>query len=182
MRLIIWMVLLGLGGCGPADLSAIKEEVLKTDPKFQAVLDEHEGYASQIETAEKEFTLKRSTVDRTIQRLRQDLAESRKAVRKKKARYRELMEPERRRVEFSMSMAREELRAKRVQRSSVGRSIARLRKALDGADETWSPQERRRQEVQLEEMLRDAQRLDEEITSIKEHVRFLRLKLRLIQI
>ena len=119
---------------------------------------------------------------RTIQRLRQDLAESRKAVRKKKAHYRQLMEPERRRVEFSMSMAREELRTKRVQRSSVGRSLARLRKALDGVDETWSPQERRRQEVQLEETLRDAQRLDEEITSMKEHVRLLKLKLRLIQI
>ena len=175
--LLLWAI-----GCGPVDRSQLTEEVLKADPSFRTVLEKRDEYASHIETADREFALKQATVQRTMQELREDLAESQQAVRKKTAGFRGLLEPERRRLGFAIEMATDEVRAKGVQRSSLGRSIVRLRKALEGADDTWSEQERSRQDGQLNEMLRDAQRLDDEMAALKAHVKLLKSKLLLLRI
>jgi len=159
----------------------IRKEVLEADPAFSRVLEQRDSYAGQIETAQREFALKRATVQRAIEKLREDLAESQRKVQERKERYSQLMEPENRKLDFGVSMAKEELRGKRVQRSSIGRSAARLKKSLKEADATWSQQERERQQARLKEMLDDAQRLDQEIDALNEHVRLLKLKLKLLK-
>lgn len=180
--LTLLVVLAAVAGCGPTDRSQLADEVLQADPSFQSVLEVRDRYASQIETAEREYALKRDTVQRTIQALRQELAEGQRSVKQKKARYQVLIEPQRKRLDWSLSMATEELRNKRIQRASVGRSISQLRKALTAPDETWAEPDRQRRERQLQEMRRDAQRLDEEMTVLKQHLRLLQLKLRLIRL
>lgn len=182
MRLNVPFILfLGVVGCGPTDRSQLAEEVLKMDPSFRPILEQREEYTSHIETAQREFALQRATVQRAITQLREDLAESGETLRRKKAHYKELMEPERRRLGFAVSMAMEELRAKRAQRSGIGRSISKLRKVLKEADETWSEQERKHQEAHLNEMLQDAKRLDDEVARLKDHLKLLKRKLFLIR-
>ena len=164
------------------DEEEIRKEILEADSSFGEVLERRDTYAGQIETAQREFALKRATVQRAIEKLREDLAESQRKVQGRKEHYSELMEPDNRKLEFAVSMAKEELRGKRVQRSSIGRSMTRLKKSLEEADATWSKQERERQQAKLEEMLKDAERLDQEMDALSEHVRLLKLKLRLLKI
>lgn len=182
-RRVLWALLLAAtAGCGAPDRSKLTDEVLKADPGFRNVLDQRNEYASQSSTTEREFALKRDTVQRTIDTLREELQESRKTLQKKQAHFRELLEPERRKLHFDLSMAVEELRAKRVQRASIGRSIARLRKTLKQADATWSEQERRQQDAQLQDMVEDARRLDGELATLKQHTDLLKHKLVLLQL
>lgn len=164
------------------DEEEIRKEILEADPSFGGVLERRDTYAGQMETAQRELALKRATVQRAIEKLREDLAKSQRKVQGRKERYSALMEPENRKLEFAVSMAKEELRGKRIQRSSIGRSMTRLKKSLEESDATWSPQEREHQQVKLEEMLRDAGRLDQEMGTLNEHVRLLKLKLRLLKI
>jgi len=79
-------------------------------------------------------------------------------------------------------MSSDELRAKRIQRASLGRSVAQLRKSLNRQDNPVTPQERTRDQTQLDEMLKDAARLDGEMTGLKQHVRLLKIKLLLIKL
>lgn len=180
---VLWVLLLAAtAGCGAPDRSKLTDEVLKADPGFRNILDQRNEYASQSATTEREFALKRDTVQRTIGKLREELEESRKALQKKQAHFRELLEPERRKLQFDLSMAVEELRAKRVQRASIGRSIAHLRKTLKQADTTWSEQERRQQDAQLKDMVEDARRLDDEMATLTRHTDLLKHKLVLLQL
>ncbi|MBI1991745.1 MAG: hypothetical protein HYS71_00700, partial [Candidatus Omnitrophica bacterium] len=104
-------------------------------------------------------------------------------VKGKVAEVKRQMEPERRRLQLELSMANEELYAKRFQRASLGRSIAQLRKAEKTVQAAGTEQARaRRQNAQLDELQRDAHRLDQEIAVIKGHLRLLKIKILLIRL
>ena len=169
-------------GCGAPNRAKWTEEVLKADPGFRKLLDQRDEYASQAATAEREFALKRDTIQRTIEKLRGDLAESRRTLERKRAHFQELLEPDRRKLEFDRSMAAEELRTKRTQRASIGRSIARLRKTLKQANAEWSSQERQQQDHQLKELTEETRRLDEELAALQRHLDLLKRKLLLLQL
>lgn len=180
MRVIVCsIVLIALAGCAPRDRAQLTKEVLDADPAFHAVLERRDDYASRLETAERELALKRATIQRNIRKLREELIESERAVRKKKEQLRTLIEPDRRGLEMDLDMALTELRAKGTHRASIGRAISRLRKAVKQAGEVWSEAERNRQDAQLQDMVRDAQRLDKEVAALKQHIRLLKLKLAL---
>ena len=177
------MLVLALAGCGrPANREQLVQQVLKSDPSFAAVLDRHRELANKIDTFERELSLKRSTVQRTIDQLRQDLAASTAVVAGKVAETKKRIAPEQGRLTLALSMAAEELRAKRMQRASLGRSISQLKKAVRSAGTAWSAEELGRQQAQVEEMLADAERLDQEMATIKEHVRLLKIKLLLVKL
>ena len=86
------------------------------------------------------------------------------------------IDPDRKRVELAYAMAAEELRAKRNQRASIGRSISRLRKALKQQQAPWTTEERSHHETELEDLLRETKRLDQEIAALNEHLRLLKIK------
>ena len=171
-----------VAGCAPVNREQLSKDVLKADPAFADVLSKHRDLTSRIATFESQLQLKRTTAQKHIAQLRDDLAKTASSLRAKVAETKLLMDPDRKRLGLALEMAGEELRAKRAQRASLGRQIARLRKLAVGKDGMHlSAQERRQHEAQLTELLQDAARLDQELTGLKEHVRLLRLKLLLIR-
>ena len=170
-----------LTGCAPPNREGLVKEVLRADPSFSQVLDKHEELSSRIQTYERELALKRSTVERTIAQLKKELATASESVKVKTAQVKRLMEPDRQQLDLALSLADGELRTTRVQRSSLGRSMATLRKTLKEQG-TTAPSVRAAQDAQLDEMLRDAKRIDQEINGIKAHVRLLKIKLLLIKL
>jgi len=168
--------------CAPAKREDLAKEVLKMDPEFSAVLEKHRELTSRIETYERELALKRSTIERSIAQLRRDLASAAATTNAKTAEVKKRMEPDQQRLTLALSMSSEELRAKRIQRASLGRSIAQLKKSLNSKNATWMPEERSRQQAQLDEMLKDVVRLDQEMAGLKQSVRLLKIKLLLIKL
>ncbi|MBI2103980.1 MAG: hypothetical protein HYT90_00160 [Candidatus Omnitrophica bacterium] len=181
-RILLALLAAGPGGCAPADRDQLAREVVAADPAFASVLDKHRELANRMETYRQELALKRKTVEDTIALLRKDLAAAAASVRSKTLEAKNRLQPERERLALSLSLAAEELRAKRAQRASLGRSIAQLGKSLGQQDVVLTPQERSRQQAQLDEMARDAARLDQELAAMREHVRLLKLKLLLIKL
>lgn len=176
------LTLLWTAGCGrPVNREQLAKEVLEADPGFSPVLDKHRGLANRIGTLERELAVKRSTIEQSIAQLRMELSMSTSAVNGKIDEVKKQIEPDRQRFEIALSMAEEELRGKRFQRASLGRSMARLRKAGRAAKDALADSERARQAAQLREMVRDAARLDQEAASLKEHVRLLKKKILLLR-
>jgi hypothetical protein len=171
-----------LAGCAPANRDELAKEVLAADPSFAAVLERRRELANRIDTYERELVLKRSTVEQTIRQLRQDLASSAKAVRAKTEETRTKLEPERERLAQALVRAAEELKAKRVERAAIGRSISQLRKSLTSSSVAWTDEERTRQAASADEMVRDAARVDHELATLKAHVRLLKIKLLLMKL
>ena len=169
-------------GCAPAGREGLTKEVLKADPEFSSVLEKYRELANRIDTFERELSLKRSTVEQTIKQMRKDLAATAATVRSKTDELKKRIEPDRQRLELALSMAGEELKTKRAQRASLGRSVTQLKKAVKTASAAWTEEERSRQEAQIQEMLRDASRLDQELAAMKEHIRLLKIKLLLIKL
>jgi hypothetical protein len=170
-----------VAGCPPANRDALAKEVLKADPGFQSSLDRHREIVSRIQTLERELALKRSTIQQSIAKLRQALLAAAANVKHKTAELKKRMEPEQERLRLALAMAGEELRAKRAQRASLGRSISRLKKAANGAT-TLTPQERAAHQAQLDELARDAARLDQELAALQQHTRLLKIKFALIKL
>ena len=180
--LVVIVLVLGTASCAPANREELTKEVLKVDPEFSAVLEKHRELTSRIETYERELALKRSTIERGIAQLRKDLATATASTRAKTTEVKKRMEPDQQRLTLALSMSSEELRAKRIQRASLGRSMAQLRKALNSKDAAWTQQERTHQQTQLDEMLQDAVRLDKEMAGLKQNARLLKIKLLLIKL
>lgn len=177
------LLALDLAGCGRAlNREQLAKEVVQRDPEFSWVLDKHRALANRIETYQRELALKRTTVDQSIAQLRKDLATATVNVKTKIEDVKKQIEPDAQRLNLALASAAEELRTKQFQRSSLGRSIARLRKAMKAAQGVLTNEERVRQETQVEEMLHDAARLDHEIKGLKEHMRLLKMKLILIKL
>ena len=180
---VLWIALAAAAsGCDQlANREQLAAETIKQDPEFRLVLDKHRALVNRIETYARELALKRSTIEQNITQMRKDLATSSSTVKSRIADVRKQMEPERQRLELALSMAGEELRVKRFQRASLGRSLAQLRKAAKGSSSAFPEAERARQQEKLNEMLRDAQRLDQEIAALKTHMQRLKVKVLLIQ-
>lgn len=172
-----------MAGCAPpSSREQLTQEILRADPDFSEVLDKHRELANRIQTFERELALKRKTVDESVAQLRRDLASAAATMRAKTQELKRRMEPDRQRLELNLSLASEELRAKQVQRASLGRSVAQLKKSLKSQAAPLAPTERTRQEAQLDELLGDAARLDQELAGLKAHVRLLKIKLLLIKL
>jgi hypothetical protein len=120
-------------------------------------------------------------VEQAIKQMRQDLAASAKAVRAKSAETKARMDPDRRRLIEALAAAGGELKATQAQRAAIGRAISQLRKSLKSSSAGWTDEERARQDAHVEEILRDAARIDHEMATIKAHVRLLKIKLLLIR-
>ncbi|MBI4340754.1 MAG: hypothetical protein HY598_00560 [Candidatus Omnitrophica bacterium] len=161
-----------LAGCAPpVDREKLAKEVVSKDPEFGDVLEKHRELSNRMQTFQRELELRRSTVEKNIAQLRKDLADTAASVRVKTDEVKRRMEPDRRRLELALSLAGEELKAKRAQRASLGRQIAQLKKSSGGTDGG-----------KLDELLREAQRLDQELASLKGHIRLLKIKLLLIKL
>ena len=186
MRLFLLLLSLAVTGmppgCSPANRDQLARDVLRADPSFVQVLQKHRELTNRIETYKRELALKRATIDRTIAQLRKDLATATEAARRKTADTQRLMKPDRERLKLAISMAAQELRAKQAQRAGLGRSMAKLRKAIKTPDGPWTAEEQTRHEQQMQEMLRDAERLDQEMAAMKSHLRLLQMKLLLIKL
>jgi septal ring factor EnvC (AmiA/AmiB activator) len=176
------MALLVLGCIVPVNREQLAKEVLKADPAFAAVLDKHRELTNRIATYDRELSLKRSNIERSIEQLRKELAAAAAAIRQKTAETKKRMEPDRKRLDLELSMASEELKAKRFQRATLSRSMATLRKTLKSNSVQWTPKERAHQQAQLDEMLRDAARMDQETAAMRAHVRLIKIKLLLIKL
>ena len=183
LRALSLFLLVGCVSCSvpTPDQGKQVSDVLTADPRFKTVLDKRDECASRIETAEREFALKRQNVERGIERLKQELAEGEATLKKKKSQLAQLLDPDRKRLDLDKSMSEDELQAKREQRANVGRTIVKLRKALKDAT-VWTPQEKQRQEAHLQDMLEDIKRLDREMEGIKAHIRLLKMKLSLLRL
>jgi hypothetical protein len=175
-------LLVSASGCAPADRGQLAKDVLARDPSFAAVLEKRQTLLGRIQTFQKELTLKRSTVEKTIGQLRKDLAAATANVRLKTAEAKQRMEPDRQRLEAALLTAGQEVQGRRQQRAAIGREIVRFKKTAKQFQTTWSPEQIRQHEAQLAELLQDAARLDGELTVLKEHIRLLKVKLLLIKL
>jgi uncharacterized protein YdcH (DUF465 family) len=174
---------IALAGCAPpANREELVKQVLQADPAFASVLEKYRELTKRIDTHERELALKRSTIEQKIQQLRKDLAAATASVRTKTAEVKKQMEPDRARLSLALSMAAEELKLKHTQRASLGRSITRLRKELTAPKASWTDQERSAQQAKIDQMVQDAQRVDQEISTLKAHARLLKIKLLLIKL
>lgn len=181
-RPVMIVLVLGSAGCAPVKREDLAKEVLKADPEFSSVLEKHRELTSRMETFERELALKRSTIERNIAQLRKELSAAAASARLKTDEVKKRMEPDQQRLTLALSMSSEELRAKRIQRASLGRSMSQLKKTLEAKDAVWTPEERTRQQAQLDEMLKDVARLDHEMAGLTQHVRLLKIKLLLIKL
>ncbi len=179
---LVPLLCLPMSGCAPANREQLIEQVLAADPAFAEVLDKHRELANRADTYSRELALKRKTVEETIAAIRKDLKSSEATVKIKVAETKKQMQFEQQRLDLNLSLAAERLRATQVQRASLGRSIAQLRKSLKGDDGTFTAEERSGQQAQMAAMGRDTARLDHEMAALKEHVRLLKVKLLLIQL
>jgi predicted nucleic acid-binding Zn-ribbon protein len=184
MRALLIVFLIAAGaGCAPAaNRDTLTKEVLQADPAFQKVLDRYRDVVNRVQTLDRELALKRATIEQNIAKLRQELLATAASVKSKTAELKKRIEPELERLALALSMAWEELRAKQAQRASLGRSISRLKKTVKDAGSGLSPAERSRHEAQMEEMARDASRLDQEMAALKQHMRLLKTKLVLLKL
>ena len=181
-RLVMVLLAVGAASCAPAKREDLAKEVLAADPEFSAVLEKHRELSSRIETLKRELELKRTTIERSIAQLRKDLAAAAASSNAKTMEVKKRMEPDQQRLTLAISMSSEELRAKRIQRASLGRSIAQTKKSLNSKDAAWTPEERTRQQAQMDEMLKDVARLDQELEGLQRNVRLLKIKLLLIKL
>jgi len=183
---ILGCTLLCLGvvgaGCSPTNREQLAKDVLKADPDFGSVLEKHRELASRIETYERELALKRTSIEQKIMQMRKDLATATTGVKTKIDETKKQMAPDYARLTLELSMTGEELQLHRAQRASLGRSIAQLRKQAKAPRAEWTAQERAKQQAQIDEMLRDAQRLYHEMDALKQHARLLQIKLLLIKL
>ena len=174
---VVWV-----SGCAPANREELTKEVLRADPSFAEVLDRHREIVNRIDTYERELALKRKTAEETIVQMRRELAASAATVKSKTDELKKKLRPEEERLRLALSQAGEELRAKQQQRAEPGRSMAQLKKSLKSQSPVVSPEERARQEAQMDELSRDADRFDEEMATIKAQVRLLNIKSLLIKL
>jgi hypothetical protein len=168
--------------CAPVNRERLTKEVLTADPAFTEVLAKHREVTSRLETFERQLRFKREQVEREIKQQRQNLGALSASLREKVRETRQLMAPDRARLEHALAMASGELHAKRVQRAAVGRSIAQLKKLSRGNDSAFSAQEQAQHAAQLQELGADAARLDQELQALRRHVQLLKLKLLLIRV
>ena len=171
------VVALGSAGCSPpTNPKVLRDEILATDPDFKSSLMKRDEVAERIGVFKRELELKRQEAETHIAKLRQDLKVATDRVNQKIEREKGLLDPDVKNLEFASGMASEELRAKRQQRASLGRSISQLRKALKQSGPQWSAQERAQRDRELSELLEEATRVDQELAALSAHIRLLKMK------
>lgn len=168
-------------GCAPVNREELARRVVAADPEFAAVLDKRETLEGRISTEEKKLELVRETIQQEIAQKKKELAEKAGAVRKKIAEIKTQMQPDLDRLTAALAQASADLRAQQTQRAAIGREVAQLKKALKAAGAAWGPEQRTLQETQIAERLRDAQRIDHDIASLKDHIKLLKTKLLLVR-
>ena len=179
---IVAALIVGGIGCSPAKREELAQQVLMADPEFGPVLEKHHELSNRIETYERELALKRGNSERAITQLRKDLAATTASVRSKVAETKKKIEPDRKRLEEALAQAAVELKSQRARRAAVGGQMAQLRKTMKSGGSVWTAEEQAQQRTKLEELTREAERLDHEMVAMKGHVRLLRLKLLLIKL
>ena len=185
MQLLIACLILGvLPGCGQQVSEALRQEVVKADPQFAKVLERRDELAGRLALLERELALKKTQIDQQVAKLRKEFAETRLQVRQKVEQTKDLLKPEQERVRFALAMATEELKAKRGQRASVGRSVSQIRKTLQDKPQVsaWNHDDRVRLDAELQELLRETKRLDGEIDGLTKHLRLLKAKQALLRL
>jgi hypothetical protein len=173
------LLLVSASGCGPpANPQKLREEVLQADPSFAGVLEKRDEQANRISLLEREFDLKRTQAEGRIAQLRKEVKAARAQVDQKIQHSKTLLRPDLDRLQLALSMASDERQAKRAQRASLGRSISRLKKALQAGDTA----DRTSREREVTAFLQEAQRLDREIQALNEHLRLLKIKILLLRV
>ncbi|HEX9780972.1 MAG TPA: hypothetical protein VGB20_07140 [bacterium] len=181
MRLVVGaLILAGVIGCARDNREELIRKVLSADPGFSEVLARYQQIRNLEATYEQELELKRLIVDRQIEQLRQGVAATAEEVERKKRGLYGRLDPEREAWQEALGRAEDGLRELQTQRASLGRAIVKLRKVVRLAEEAWTDEERARQQEQLQDMVRDGDRLDREIALFKEHMQLLQTKLRLV--
>lgn len=179
------MCALGLSGCGPPpNLERLRQEVLSGDPEFSSSLEKHDELANKIGLLERNLALKRSQVEKQIAQLRKELDDATAKARQEIQRTKILIQPDAQRVELAFSMAVEERKAKQGQRASISRSVSQLRKSLKEGPNApqWTAPERARMTGELNELLAETRRLDQELAALNEHLRLLKIKRLLLKL
>lgn len=179
--LALWLGLAAFS-CTPVNQAQLTKEVLKADPEFSSVLEKRRELANRIETDERVFALKRADIDRKIQQLRKELTAADAETRQKREHIKSQMEPDRTRLMEALTKASAELKAKQVERSNTGRLMAELKKGMRQTEDALSSKERAANARDIQELLANAARLDQEITALRAHVRLLKIKLMLIKL
>ncbi len=175
--LMLIVLSVGIAGCGPpANPEKLREEVLKADPLFADTLAKRDDLANRIALFQRELDLKQSQAEQKIAQLRKDLADVRQQVTDKTEKVKTLLKPDRERLDLAQSLAVADRRAKHSQRASIGHAISQLRKALKQTAPPWTETERARMTKELDAHLQEAQRLDQEIALLNEHIRLLKIK------
>lgn len=170
-----------LAGCTPVNREQLSKEVLKADPEFSSVLEKHRHLTGRIETEERKLALKKTTVEQNIAQLRRDLAATASNVKIRTAEIKKDMEPEQKTLSKALTRAAEELRAKQLQRATLGGKVTQLRKAAKAAEKVWTDRDRAKSEGQINELVRDAARVDQEIATMKAHIKLIKVKLLLVR-
>jgi chromosome segregation ATPase len=155
---------------------SLEQEVRAKDPLFAPVLEKRKETERRIETYKNELAVKRDSIESQVKQLRRQLAEAVGQYNKKVTLAKTNMAPDRERIQVALTVANNQLRAAQVQRASVSRSVAQLRKSAGQSEPGAEAQS------QLAAFLDDLKRLDQEIAALKDQVRLLKLKLLLVRI
>lgn len=160
----------------------LRQQVLAADPEFEASVMKRDEVADRLTVLKRELALKRQEAGSQIAKVRQDLQAATDRVNQKIDKEKKLLDPDLKGVALALAMASEELRAKRQQRASLGRSISRLRKALKQGAEPRSASERAQRDRELNELLAESTRLDQELAALRAHIRLLKMKQMLLRV
>ena len=187
-RVRVWGVavccaLIGSAGCGPpTNPKVLRQDVLAADPSFKDTLVKRDDVAERIGVLKRELALKKQEAETQIAKVRQNLQVATERINQKMNREHALLDPDLKSLDLASTMASEELRAKRQQRASMGRSISQLRKALKQSGTPLSSSELAARDRELHELLAESQRLDQELSALASHIRLLKMKRMVLRI
>lgn len=148
---------------------------MAADPAFKAPLMKRDAVADRLVVLKRELALKRQEAENQISKIRQDLKGATDRVNQKIEREKSLLAPDLKELTLASDMASEEMRRKRQQRASLGRSVSRLRKDLK-QNKDASSEDRAQRERELAELVEEAKRIDQELAALSAHIRLLKMK------
>ncbi len=170
-RSVLFLLIAGTGlaaGCAETTREEEVSRVLTVDGSFADLLDRHRLLIARKEAYERELDLKRLMADQAITQLRQDVAATELEIRRKQAKLSEGLEPEYSNLQTDLEATEHELKQRKLERSQVGRELARIQKMQNAPD------------AELAELRRDSRRLELEITGFTAHRELVKRKLKLL--
>lgn len=185
MPLLVIFSLLWLEGCQfPFEFQAkeeIKKEVLDKDPAFSEILEVKAGLDEQIKALKTEFRDKKKLINEEISGLREKLQSVKKYMDSRIKEINSQLNPHREELNLKIRKLVAELKLKESSLSATKKTVANFTRLTQ---QGRSPEELAKEMPNLQDEISSlkiqAQKLEQDVSSLRNEIRINRLKLKLL--